>query len=109
MCFGTFEGHQRLPPASCDRCIEQKKALEKQTPSKETRAKKILAMTSPAKEAGPTRITIKRTRRGAKSGAYEIKKIRCLASKKARKEAEEQGLEIETAKAKARMAYNAPI
>ena len=87
----------------------KRKAPAKETPAKETRAKRILAKTTPEKEADPTRLKIKKIRSGTKSGAYEIKKIRSLASKKARKEAEAEGLDIEAAKARARMAYNAPI
>ena len=87
----------------------KRKAPAKETPAKETRAKRILAKTTPEKEAGPTRLKIKKIRSGTKSGAYEIQKIRSLASKKARKEAEAEGLDIEAAKARARMAYNAPI
>ena len=87
----------------------KRKAPAKETPAKETRAKRILAKTTPEKEEGPTRLRIKRIRSGAKMAAYEIKKIRSLASKKARKEAEAEGIDIEAAKARARMAYNAPI
>ena len=83
---------------------KRKKAAIEETPAKKTPAK-----TTPEKAADPTRIKIKKMRSGAKAAAYEIKKIRSLASKKACKNAEAEGLDIETAKARARMAYNAPI
>ena len=86
-----------------------KKAAAKETPAKQTRAKETPAKTTPEKAADPTRIKIKKMRSGTKAAAYEIKKIRSLVSKKARKDAEAEGLDIETAKARARMAYNAPI
>ena len=97
-----------MPPANCDRCIEKKTAT-KETPKKKTRAKETPAKTTPEKEEGPTRLKIKRIRSGTTAADYEIKKIRSLASKKARKEAEAEGLDIEAAKARARIAYNAPI
>ena len=83
---------------------ERKKAAIEETPAKKTPAR-----TTPDKAADPTWIKIKKMRSGTKAAAYEIKKIRSLASKKARKEAEAEGLDIEAAKARARIAYNAPI
>ena len=83
---------------------KKKKATIEETPTKKTPAK-----TTPEKAADPTRIKIKKIRSGTNAAAYEIKKIRSLVSKNARKNAEAEGLDIEAAKARARMAYNAPI